>query len=123
MGRVTSLPKIWKGSRKRKKQKAGGPPQTVPTNQPNSLQTIQEENVGVNSEQTVEDVFQMFDDVFKTPTIINEAEKPVTNEPVGSEIAKVDTQIDSNKTQAEVVDPDDGLIFDNDEEVNKYLHI
>ena len=65
----------------------------------------------------------MFDDVFKTPTIINEAEKPVTNEPVGSEIAKVDTQIDSNKTQAEVVDPDDGLIFDNDEEVNKYLHI
>ena len=61
----------------------------------------------------------MFDDAFKTPTVIKEADKLVTNEPVGSEIAKADTQIDSAKTQAEVVDPDDGLLFDNDEEVNK----
>lgn len=75
LGRATSLPKIWKGSRKRKKQKTAST-STAPVNQP--LQSIQDNstnndnNNGTPQPNADDDIFKMLDDAFLPGTLDKE---------------------------------------------------
>lgn len=80
LGRATSLPKIWKGSRKRKKQKTAST-STAPVNQP--LQCIQDNstnnnnNNGKDQANADDDIFKMLDDAFLPGT---DKDKPLDKE-------------------------------------------
>ncbi len=69
LGRATSLPKLWKGSRKRKKPKTSTSVQPLGT----SLQPINEQNASVEPVQSGQatdlddDVFKMLDEAFLPP--------------------------------------------------------
>ena len=71
-GRVTSLPKTWKGTRKRKKQK--GEPNGDQFEAKPSLQSIPEEAKTTTPTDANEDVFKLFDEGFTEKKNLDESQ-------------------------------------------------